>query len=470
LAAEEAKPRAPTQGPPAPKPPASPGFDIQVDDPGNTSPPEQTYTPGCAGSDNCSIQDTYTFRPASFPPDGEHTVTVIARDRLGQTSTRTLRVVTDTQPPSIAEDEPNPPSAWNRNRPVGVSASDAGAGVRSVVATIGGQEIGRDEAEDCAPGARCETSLPASFDSSALAEGGATVTVTATDAAGKTSTRQTFARVDRVASQVSLSGTLTTAGEVLFGPSYDLQATVNDSALTGDRSGVRRIEVTVDGELKASRDGTCNAENACPQSLSLAYALNTDDLPDGYHTVTVRSEDAAHNIASRAIEVIVARRGPLAVPLGELRGVAGQAVTSAAPYALSVIGADQTSRVKAVGVSYGQGQELARDELTCVAVTCPTSRKATFQIDTNRLPEGEQTLRAFSMDGLLGRTESQPWTVTVDRTPPAPPGDASVDFDADEQVAVLSVPPGADPAQQRDGRVGRRGGPVSRPGARRHLE
>jgi len=233
-----------------------------------------------------------------------------------------------------------------------------------------------------------------------------------------------------------------------------LQASVSDSDLSGARSGVRRIEVTVDGGLKASRDGTCNAENACPESLSLVYAVNTDDLPDGYHVVTVRTEDGAHNIASRAVEVIVARRGPLAVPVGELRGNAGQAVTSAAPYALAVTGADQAARVKAVGVSYGQGQELARDESTCVAVLCPISRKASFQINTTAMPEGEQTLRAFSIDGLLRRTESQPWTVTVDRTPPSQPGQATVDFDPEEQVAVLSIPPGGDPPAASNGTPG----------------
>ncbi len=438
----------PDPGPTGPQASGVSRIDIQVDDPENTTPPEQTYTPTCAGSDNCSISDTYTFRPASFPPDGEHTVTVIAQDRLGQTSTRSVRVVSDTQLPSAADDRPAP-SQWDRNRPAGVAASDSGSGVRSIVVSFGGLELGGEEAEDCGTSARCPASLEAGFDTSALPEGGSTATVTATDAAGRASSRQSLVRVDRVSPEISLAGSLTTAGEVLFGPSYDLEATVTDSDPSGGRSGVRRIEVEVDGQRKASRDGSCNADNACPQSLSLAYALNTDDVPDGYHVITVLTEDGAGNVNSQAEEVIVSKRGPLTVALGELRGLAGRALQGGRAYDVSVTGTDQLLGVKTVGLlrTTPQGdQEVARSDSGCIVTGCPPFRRSTLSIDPATLPEGEQVLRAFSANAIGQRTQSEPWRVVVDRTPPAPPSNLELDFEPDEQVAVFTPTAGADPA------------------------
>ena len=106
-------------------------------------------------------------------------------------------------------------------------------------------------------------------------------------------TATTALKIDRTPPRIdSVSGSLYDQrdsqvprdSKTLTDAEYQLHVDTSDAY-----SGVRRIEVRVDGNLVAAKDGTCGPQGGCP--LGLDWTLNTDSLSDGSHTVAITAQD-----------------------------------------------------------------------------------------------------------------------------------------------------------------------------------
>lgn len=428
----------PDPGPTGPQASGVSRIDIQVDDPENTSPPEQTYTPTCAGSDNCSASDIYTFRPASFPPDGEHTVTVIAKDRLGQTSTRTLRIVSDTQPPSIGPAESDITNGWVDDAAVSVAATDSGSGVQSVSVAADGW-AGQTENAECegTPSSPCPPRLSLEFATDDIPAGVSSLTITARDATNRSSTFTLPAKLDRDPPSLTLSGTLGGAQSgVLFGPTYSLTADASDAL-----AGARTARFYVD-DADASVQEFPQQDGASRQAT---FEFAASQYSDGLHEVTAVFEDAAGNRDEQTLPVIVNRGGGLVVAAVGDNARDHTLASATGTQSVTVTGSHELLGVKRVAIEAVGGAELSASTSGCILV-CPKVFSAGLSYSTANLPEGEHQLRATAQDALGTPATSPPWTVVVDRSPPPAPSDFSVDdYDAANNTATITWEDPEDP-------------------------
>lgn len=126
-------------------------------------------------------------------------------------------------------------------------------------------------------------------------------TVRVDDPADRTSPEQTLpdpstVRVDREGPQITTSGRLSDlANKVLYADTYGLSITGKDA-----QSGVRRIEVTVDGVGKVDQSADCSA-GGCALSASLSFA--GVEYAAGPHTVAIKATDQVGNTSTKQLSV-----------------------------------------------------------------------------------------------------------------------------------------------------------------------
>ena len=199
--------------------------------------------------------------------DGTYTVTVTATDLAGNTATDTATVTVDTAAPVVTAAN----VVTNDNTPQlagTVTDGSPSADITSVLVTVGGTQY---------PAAVSGTSwslvLP-----TALADGTHTVTVTAADAAGNTSTDTATVTVDTVAPVVGVNSLTTTiTAPTLTGPITDASPS----------SGITGVTVVVGGQtLAATVSG-----NTWSAVVSAPLAVGT-------YNVTATAVDAAGNTAA----------------------------------------------------------------------------------------------------------------------------------------------------------------------------
>lgn len=150
-----------------------------------------------------------------------------------------------------------------------------------------------------------------------MPEGVNTVKATAKDLVGNWSQNQTWQiRVDRTPPAIDLSGPLkeaSDAGTALDAENYRLDITATDGNRSEprlERSGVRSIYVSVDGETQYVPDEqTCtHAQGSCPYSDS--WTFQPGDYPPGDHTVTVTAMDQLGHVSQRSFPIRTARDFP----------------------------------------------------------------------------------------------------------------------------------------------------------------
>jgi hypothetical protein len=144
-----------------------------------------------------------------------------------------------------------------------------------------------------------------------LPEGSNTVQLGASDYTWRTSTPISWTqKIDRSAPALSLSGTLWDHRgdypQILPAGSYTLSVAATDgstSSPAAQRSGVKRITITVDGlPGQTTPDQACVA-GSCP--LSTNWTLDTSALTPGPHTVEVKATDQLGHQSSQAFQIML---------------------------------------------------------------------------------------------------------------------------------------------------------------------
>ena len=311
-------------------------------------------------------------------PNGNYTLTAIARDAAGNTTTSTGVAVTinnDTQAPTV---NITAPAAGTVTGTINVTATAAdNVGVAGVQFLLDGANLGT---EDVA------SPFSISWNTATATNGNHTLTARARDAAGNTTTSVgviVTASNDNQAPTINL--TEPAAGQVA--------GTINVSADANDNVGVVGVQFLLDGANLGTED------SATPFTIS----WNTATIADGNHSLTARARDAAGNTTTSAA-VVVAVKNDLTAPT----------VNISAPPAGDVSGtvnvtANASDNVGVIGVQFLlNGANLGTEDLTSPYST---------SWNTIGLPNGNYTLTARARDASGNITTSAPVVVNVNNAP-----------------------------------------------------
>ncbi|HET9721925.1 MAG TPA: Ig-like domain-containing protein [Candidatus Saccharimonadales bacterium] len=217
--------------------------------------------------------------------DASHTLTAVARDAAGNTTTSTAVTVTvnnaDSTPPTVGMTAPVDGSTVKGSTvTVSANASDNLA-VAGVQFQLDGVNLG---AED--------TTAPYSitWDSTSAADGTHALTAIARDAGGNTTTSASVSvSVDNTAPTISL--TAPTDSTTVSGSAVTLSATASDNI------GVVGVQFKLDGANLGAEDTTA------------PYSLNWDSTTasNGFHSITAVVRDAAGNTVTTAIVTVTSK-------------------------------------------------------------------------------------------------------------------------------------------------------------------
>ncbi len=208
-----------------------------------------------------------SFATASIP-DGKYAMTFWSMDALGNKASVSLTVTIDNTPPAVAFLAPAANALLSGVAIVEVSTSDVG-GIVSVGLSAGASSV--------AMGAVDGGIYRASWDTTSLGPGPATLTVVATDVVGLTTTKTIQVRVDNAGPTVSVVPPSTDRGAIV------LKATVSDSP-----AGVASVVFLVDGKTYAGvSDG----------SGGYSVTIVTGPADNGAHSYEVFATDRLGNTA-----------------------------------------------------------------------------------------------------------------------------------------------------------------------------
>lgn len=285
--------------------------------------------------------------------DGPLTITATAHDAAGNVGAASIEVHLDSAPPVVTVTSPLEGSITNQQPiPVAGTVNDASP----VTLRLG------------------EADVPLSggafaLDAPPLPEGPATLTLTATDAAGNASTTTVSFTVDRT--PPTLQVVSPTEGAVLTGLPVVVQGFVHDSA---------GASVSVDG-IPAVRTGD-------------AWHVSFAELPEGPRTFAVLATDGAGNVSAANVSIVLA----LVPPAVAIASPATGALTAEASIVVS-------------------GSVTSTSTFTVAVNGVPASVAGETFTATVPLVEGDNRLRAVATNAW-GRTGEADVLVTRDSTPP----------------------------------------------------
>ena len=302
----------------------------------------ETVTPAAAWSHTLTLED------------GQHTVTVVAVDRAGNSNSASVSFTVDASPPEIVLTSPADGLITNQTEiTVTGSVSDTATGVSSLA--VNGEAV--TPAED----GSFSTSLT-------YTDGTHTITVTAADGAGNLATVTRTVQVDTVPPTLTV-------------------ATPTDGLVTNDNT------VDVTGTTEAGATLLVNGETVEVEGGAFAVTI---PYADGHHTLTVTARDAAGNetTVSRALLVDVT------VPALSVEYPATDIVTNQAVFDVTGTVGDTLSG-------------LAEVTVNGVAVEVTDGRFSR----TMEFADGQHTVTVVAVDNAGNRSEVVR-AVRVDTVPP----------------------------------------------------
>jgi hypothetical protein len=308
---------------------------------------------------------------------GPHTLTAVARDVAGLTTTSaTVSVITDNASPSVSITAPAAGATVSGVVTVSAGASDD-VGVAGIQFFVDGAAHG---AED--------TSAPFStaWDTSTAAAGSHTLTARARDTAGNSTTSATVtvtvAGVDSVAPSVSI--TAPTAGATVSG-------IVLVSASASDNVGVVGVQFFLDGAAHGAED------TSAPYSTT----WDTGTAAPGSHTWTARARDAAGNSTTSATVTVTVENVDTVAPSVSITAPATGATVSG----IVTLNADAADNVAVAGVQFFvDGTALGGED---------TSAPYSTTWDTATAAAGSHALTARARDTAGNSRTSSAVMVTV---------------------------------------------------------
>jgi sugar lactone lactonase YvrE len=226
----------------------------------------------------------------------------------------------------VDEDAPeiqaiNPPTHWTKDwvAPASYEFQDKGLGIKFSEVSYQGFPLTQialpcgGVANPC-PRKLTQAQQPLSFNSMSprLPTGIDWVTVTVDDAlwgqgiGGHSASAQMLVRIDHTAPELSLSGSLTEQGAIgTHRPSYALRVNAQDGIEGAPQSGIKKVEIRVDGNPvvlpePAEWEANCRTQN-CP--FAGEWTMNASEYGNGPHEVQVIATDAVGNVTTKTLHV-----------------------------------------------------------------------------------------------------------------------------------------------------------------------
>lgn len=374
--------------------------------------------PNCAGGP-CSQGFDIDATSAGLA-EGSHSIRVVATDGVGRSSEQTFNVVVDRSAPVLRVGGSFRTSEFIKAQSYGleVDASDpnpgstaAGTGVDSAEVLVGGVSRAK---QTCSSGV-CS---PFTLDGGALPEGPQAVEVVAADAAGNRSTERFQVLVDRSAPVVDVYGRgRDQSGLLLTDSAPVVRVDAFDGDTDGPRSGVRTIEVLVDGQRGAISEqqspGQCvQEEGNCP--LSRDFYLRPDKMAAGDHQVRVAVQDMAGHTFDDSWSVKTERTAPVLEAQGDLRTPAARWFGTGARELNVAARDDLGSGIRRVELTV-DGRLIDAVEQGCPSGGCPITRD--FSVEPSAYPTGEHEMKVRATD-FHGNAAEDSWPIRIDATPP----------------------------------------------------
>ena len=373
---------------------------------------------------NLGTQDTTSPYSISWDTttgaNGNYTLTAVATDGTGNTTTSSVVSISvnnnDTTPPVVNISAPSNGSTAVGIVSISATASD-NIGVVGVQFKLDGINL---NAED--------TTSPysISWDSTTATNGSHTLTATARDASGNTTTSSgvtiTVNNPDVVAPTVSITAPVTGS---------TVSSTITVSATASDNIGVSGVQFKLDGSNLSTEDTTS------PYSIS----WNTTTTTNGSHALTATARDAAGNTTTSSTVTVTVNNADITPPTASITApTAGSTIVGT-----TTVGATASDNIGVVGVQF----KLDGINLNAEDVTSPYSISWNSTSTTN----GSHTLTATARDAAGNTTTSSGVIVTVSNPDVTPPtvsvtfptngstvsGSFSVSASASDNIGVVGV-------------------------------
>ena len=342
-------------------------------------------------------------------PDGENTLTVTAEDAAGNTTSTDTTVVVDTGVNSGDDsdtgitaditDATNSGSTednvTNDNTPDITGNTEPGSTV--TITDSEGNVVGTGTADENGDYTITVDELP---------DGENTLTVTAEDAAGNTTSTDTTVVVDTGVNSGDDSDTGITADitdATNSGSTEDNVTNDNTPDITGNTEPGSTVTIT-DSEGNVVGTGTAD-ENG-------DYTITVDELPDGENTLTVTAEDAAGNTTSTDTTVVV----DTGVNSGNgTEGGITADITDATNSGSTEDNVTNDNTPDITGNTEPGSTVTITDSEGNVVGTGTADENGDYTITVDELPDGENTLTVTAEDAA-GNATSTDTTVVVDTT------------------------------------------------------
>jgi hypothetical protein len=303
--------------------------ELTVQRSGGTESLVQTKTPStcCPNSFATALQWT----PSTSDPEGTYDIRVKAYDDAGNApEVRQWQIKLDRSPPSVSitgslkdsEGKVTPPNAG-----LTVSATDPFSGVKTVEIKVDG--VVKKTQTNPSPCDGCSMAVTWNYRAADYAPGRHTITVTAVDHVGNAIPPRSWdVYTEAVKPEIGIDGSLWAADDqTIAEASYNLNIDAFDGDATTDpETGVKTVEVKVDGTVKHSVTQPCDA-GSC--SVETTWTMNTASYSEGTHTIDVRVTDQAGNADSRELAVNVRRVPSLPAEALSLESAAARRVDGA---------------------------------------------------------------------------------------------------------------------------------------------
>nr|MDQ5807667.1 PA14 domain-containing protein [Actinomycetota bacterium] len=394
-------------------------------------------------------------------PSGSRTLSVVATDAGGHTSTESWDVEVDATSPSIALSGAleRLDGRWVAGGTHGLSitASDAGTGVVRLQARVDGV-VDFDAISECAAGG-CTVARDWSLDADSLAPGHHLVQIDAYDGGGMWVSKWLTIEVDRQAPEIATpTGPLwdrrdrpgDEASEGLSEGSHSVTLRATDEDPPSAAAGVRAIDVQVtdeDGAVVAeSQDAAPQAcaDGACDKTRT--FTLDAGGLAEGRYTVAVTAVDQAGNASPPTEWEVTVDRSPPSIAFETLPPASSPWISREDKIVLRGsdprTGGEGTATRVSMSVA-GAAVPPARE--TCDATSCIDEwRPALVAADV--VPDGRYSV-TFTAADRLGNTRTVVETLAVDRTSPsvsttgtlAAAGAAGTEISGDHDVTVSAT-------------------------------
>jgi hypothetical protein len=316
--------------------------------------------------------------------NGTHSLTAVVRDAAGNTGTSTARTVTvsngggDSQAPTVSLSAPASGATVSGTATLSADASD-NVGVVGVQFSVDGVALGTED-----------TSAPYSSTWDTLTAGNGThsLTATARDAAGNTST------------STARTVTVSNGGGDSQAPTVSLTAPANGASVSGsitvtasasDNVGVVGVQFRVDGVNFGTED----------TSASYSRTWNSATVGNGTHSLTAVARDAAGNSTISAARSVTVSNGDTQGPTISLSAPANGATVSGSVS----VSATASDNVGVVGVQFKvDGVNFGTED-----TSSPYSRSW----DSLTAGNGSHSLTAVARDAAGNTTTSAARSVTV---------------------------------------------------------